>query len=250
MYTEKELSKMVFFDLETASTYPTLVDLEEANPRMAELWIKRCDYLRSRFEENREKSNDELYIEKAALTPEFSRIVCASFGRLALTEDPVLGTVAAFSAKSYASKDEAVVLAGIHKVFESFSDWKFVGHNIKRFDVPMMCKRLLMSGKSLPKGLQIQNLKPWEMPFIDTSEVWSFGAWQEGFASLELLATSLGLETPKGDIRGEDVGRVFWQEGDIDRIAAYCQRDIQCVANVVLKLSGLSPVEDLQLQDT
>jgi hypothetical protein len=78
--------------------------------------------------------------------------------------------------------------------------------------------------------------------------VWSFGAWQEGFASLELLATSLGLETPKDDIRGEDVGRVFWQEGDVDRIVTYCQKDILTVANVMLKLSGLPVVEELQLQ--
>lgn len=248
MYTNKELSKLVFFDLETASTYATLGDLEEANPKMAELWVKRCDYLRSRFEENRDKSNELLYVEKAALTPEFSRIVCASFGRLAFVEDPVLGLTASFTAKSYASTDESEVLAGIHTVFSKFSDWRFAGHNIKRFDVPMMCKRLLMSGQSLPKALQVHNLKPWEMPFVDTSEVWSFGAWQEGFASLELLATSLGLETPKDDIRGEDVGRVFWQDGNVSRIVTYCQKDILTVANVMLKLSGLPVVEELQLQ--
>jgi hypothetical protein len=168
MYTEKELSKLVFFDLETASTYATLVDLEEANPKMAELWVKRCDYLRSRFEENRDKSNEELYVEKAALTPEFSRIVCASFGRLAFVEDPVLGSTASFTAKSYASTDESKVLEGIHTVFSKFSDWRFAGHNVKRFDVPMMCKRILMSGQSLPRALQVHNLKPWEMPFVDT----------------------------------------------------------------------------------
>lgn len=105
-----------------------------------------------------------------------------------------------------------------------------------------------MSGAQLPKGLQIQNLKPWEMPFVDTSELWSFGAWQESFASLELLATSLGLETPKDDIRGDEVGRVFWQDRDIARIAKYCEKDVMATAQIILKLSGLPVVEDYQLQ--
>ena len=227
MYTPNELQKTVFFDLETASTYSTLNELCAANPKMGELWKKRCDYLRARFEENREMSDSELYEAKAALTPEFSRIICASFGRVNFTESEVL--------------------EGISTVFTKFIGYKFSGHNIKRFDVPMMCKRLLMSGRTLPKGLLITNLKPWEMPFIDTSEIWSFGAWQEGFASLELLATSLGIDTPKDDIRGEDVGKVFWQDGDIDRITKYCEKDVLACVQVILKLSNLHLVEEEQL---
>ena len=246
MYSQSELAKMVFFDLETASTYATLSDLEDASPKMAELWRKRCDYLRTRFEENRELSDDSLYVAKAGLTPEFSRIVCASFGRISFENDPVIGNFPKMTIKSYASKDEQEVLEGISTVFEKFATYKFVGHNIKRFDVPMMCKRIIMSGRPLPKGLQLTNLKPWEMPLIDTSELWSFGAWQEGFASLELLATALGLPTPKDDIRGEEVGKVFWQEGDVPRIATYCQKDVFVCAQILLKLSSLPVVQDFQ----
>lgn len=243
MFNQNELTKTVFFDLETAPAYASLDDLASANPKMAELWSKRCEYLRTRFEENRDMTDEDLYLNKAALTPEFARIVCATFGRLGFKEgDPN------FIVKSYASSDEREVLAGINKVFENFAAMKFAGHNIKRFDVPMMCKRLIINGWSLPKGLQIQNLKPWEMPFIDTSELWSFGAWQESFASLDLLVTSLGLETPKSDIKGEEVGRVFWQEGDIDRISEYCQRDVLAVAQTLLKLSNLPVVEEFELQ--
>lgn len=246
MYSQSELTKMVFFDLETASTYATLSDLEKANPKMAELWRKRCEYLRTRFEENKDMTDDTLYVAKAALTPEFSRIICASFGRLSFEQDPVLGSIAKMTIKSYASDDESEVLAGISTVFEKFATYKFVGHNIKRFDVPMMCKRIIMSGKPLPKGLQLTNLKPWEMPLIDTSELWSFGAWQEGFASLELLATCLGLNTPKDDIRGEEVGRVFWLENNLPRITEYCQKDVFACAQVIMKLSNLPVVQDFQ----
>lgn len=246
MYNQTELTKMVFFDLETASTCINLAALEKTNPKMAELWRKRCEYLRARFEENKDMSDEELYVAKAGLTPEFSRIVCASFGRLTFEQDPVLGSFPKMSIKSYASPDESVVLDGISTVFEKFATYKFVGHNIKRFDVPMMCKRILMAGRPLPKGLQLTNLKPWEMPLVDTSEIWSFGAWQEGFASLELLATALGLATPKDDIRGEEVGQVFWQERDVTRIAEYCQKDVFACAQILLKLSNQPVVQDFQ----
>ena len=243
MYTPAELAKVVFFDLETASEYASLDQLSSEKPKMAELWSKRCLYLRSRFEENRDMTDEQLYQAKAALTPEFARIVCATFGRLTFVgEDPNV------ILKSYCSEHEDEVLDGIQKVFEKFAALKFSGHNIKRFDVPMMCKRLLIHGRQLPKGLQITNLKPWEMPFIDTSELWSFGAWQEGFASLELLVTSIGLETPKGDIKGEEVSQVFWQDGDTRRIAEYCQRDVFAGIQTLLKLSGLPVVEEFETQ--
>jgi hypothetical protein len=96
-------------------------------------------------------------------------------------------------------------------------------------------------------NLQICDKKPWEVPFIDTSEVWSFGAWQEVFTSLELFATCLGIDTPKDDIRGEQVGEVFWQ-GDLDRISNYCEKDVFATGQILLKLSGLDLMSDYQQQ--
>jgi hypothetical protein len=243
MYTPNDLSKMVFFDFETASNYASLDELEKANPKMAELWSNRCTYLRSRFEENKDMTDEELYVEKAALTAEFGRIVCATFGRMTF-----IGTTPNLIIKSYSSENESDVLDGVDKVFNKFAALKFVGHNIKRFDIPYACKRLIINQYALPKGLQIANLKPWEMPFVDTSELWSFGAWQEGFTSLDLLSTSLGLESPKGDLHGSEVGKVFWQDADINRIKNYCEQDVLATANILLKLSNLELVEDYETQ--
>ncbi|CAB4158723.1 Predicted 3'-5' exonuclease, PolB-like [uncultured Caudovirales phage] len=243
MYNQNEIAKMVFFDLETASEFASLDDLAKSKPKMAELWSKRCEYLRTRFEENRDMTDEQLYEARAALTPEFARIVCATFGRVGFTNNEPSLII-----KSYCSDQESEVLDGIHKVFDKFANMKFAGHNIKRFDVPMMCKRLLIHGRELPKGLQIHNLKPWEMPFVDTSELWSFGAWQESFASLDLLAAALNLESPKSDISGEEVGRVFWKESDLDRISQYCERDVLTVCQSILKLSALPVVEEFELQ--
>jgi len=242
MYSQSELTKAVYFDLETAAEFRSLDELAIANPKKAELWTKRCEYLRARFEENKDLSDEQIYLEKAALAPEFSRVICATFARLSWKE-----TSPSLVVKSYASESEKEVLDGIHKVFEKFFNLKFVGHNIKRFDVPVMCKRLLINEFSLPKGLLIHNLKPWEMPFIDTSEVWSFGAWQESFVSLDLLATSIGLDSPKEELQGSEVNSYFWS-GRLAEITKYCERDVLTTTNILLKLSGLSTVEDYAYQ--
>ena len=238
MYTQEQLTKMVFFDIETASGFESLDELQSFNPRMADLWSKRCEYLRSRFEENKEKTDEELYLDKSALHPEFNRIVCVSVGRLAFE-----GNFPNIILKSYCSADENEVLDGIIKVFNGFSKYSFCGHNVKRFDVPVICKRLLINELSLPDSLKIHNLKPWEVPFVDTSDIWSFGAWQEGFTSLDLLSASLNIDSPKDDLKGEEVSSVFWKDGDLARISTYCERDVKAVAQILLKLSNLPQLD-------
>ena len=242
MYTQEELTGMLFFDLETASEYESLDMLKMEKPKMAELWSKRCEYLRSRWpEDNADKTDEDLYLDKAALVPEFNRIVCASFGRLTFE-----GTTPSIVLKSYFGPDEKEILDGIEMVASKFTKYKMTGHNIKRFDIPVMCKRLLINGYSLPPYLQVHNKKPWEMPFIDTSESWSFGAWQEGFASLELIMTVLGLESPKEDIRGEEVSGVFWNDRDFKRIAVYCERDTHALAQALLKMSNQTLLDEFE----
>lgn len=238
MYTQDELSKIVFFDLETAAGFESLDHLAESNPRMAKMWSTRCEYLRSRFEENSDKTDEKLYLENAALQPEFNRIVCASFGRIVYT-----GSTPNMVIKSITSDDEIEILEGISKVFTKFNKLKFCGHNVKKFDVPVMCKRLLINGIQLPPYLNIHNMKPWEMPFIDTQEMWSFGAWKEGFASLDLLTASLGIDSPKDDIKGEEVNGVYWNDKDLNRIAEYCEKDVFSLAQALLVVSGQNKMD-------
>jgi hypothetical protein len=241
MYTLTQLKNIVFFDLETASGHKNLDELNSENPALASLWSKRCNYLRDKFEENADKTDEELYDDKAALHPEFNRIVCASFGRLTGDEDNINMVV-----KSYHGDDEGEILDGIDNVLAKFSTMNLCGHNIKRFDIPVMGKRFLINGKSLPKSLMLYGAKPWDMPFIDTGDIWSFGAWQEGFASLELITAVLGLPTPKSDIRGEEVSGVFWNTGDHMRIAEYCARDVKALADVLLNISKLPSIEGFE----
>ena len=120
---------------------------------------------------------------------------------------------------------------------------QFIGHNIKRFDIPFLCKRLILNGLEIPEQFKVYGKKPWELTFIDTAEVWSFGAWQESFTSLDILTTALGIPTPKSDIDGSQVGEVYWQDEDYKRIADYCEKDVAATINVLMQLSGLAIAE-------
>ncbi|MBK9107462.1 MAG: hypothetical protein IPM92_03540 [Saprospiraceae bacterium] len=72
-------------------------------------------------------------------------------------------------------------------------------------------------------------------------EMWKFGDIKH-FISLDLLSACLGLESPKSDIDGSQVGRVYYEEEDIDRIARYCAQDIWVTANVYLSFHQQAPI--------
>src|ERR1051325_6771780 len=68
--------------------------------------------------------------------------------------------------------------------------------------------------------------------------LWKFGD-VKSYTSLKLLATIFNIPTPKDDIDGSDVIRVFWQEKNLPRIITYCQKDVITVAQLLLRFKGL-----------
>jgi uncharacterized protein YprB with RNaseH-like and TPR domain len=79
--------------------------------------------------------------------------------------------------------------------------------------------------------------KPWEVPHLDTLELWKFGDFKN-YTSLNLLAHTLGIQTPKNDIDGSMVWEVYWKDKDLQRIVNYCQKDVVTVAQIILRLKG------------
>lgn len=101
---------------------------------------------------------------------------------------------------------------------------------------------MIINGIPLPKTLQLSNKKPWEINHIDTLELWKFGDYKN-YTSLALLAEVLGIPSPKDDIDGSKVGKVYWDEHNIKRIADYCLKDVLTTANVFLHLSGNQDIQ-------
>ena len=230
MYDSLDLSSVLFLDIECVSGEATL---EEVEPVLAELWRDKAPRI-MRVDELSAGEAAQAYVDRAAIYAEFGKIVCISVGFIGVTEDgPVLRV------KSFADPEESVVLEEFAALLNGQRGFRFLcGHNIKEFDVPYIGRRMLIHRMTLPAAVDLRGKKPWDLKhLLDTMDMWSF-ADRKNYTSLKLLAALFGIPSPKGDIDGSQVGRVYWEENDLDRIAEYCERDVVATANVFLALSG------------
>ena len=85
--------------------------------------------------------------------------------------------------------------------------------------------------------------KPWEVKHLDTMELWKFGDYKS-YTSLNLLAEIFGIPSPKGDMDGSMMYKVYWEDKDWDRIVKYNQKDVLTVAQVYLKFKGEKLIEE------
>jgi predicted PolB exonuclease-like 3'-5' exonuclease len=88
--------------------------------------------------------------------------------------------------------------------------------------------------------------KPWEIPHIDTLELWKFGDYKH-YTSLRLLAYFFGIPSPKDDIDGSEVAHVYYEENDLSRIVRYCEKDVITLTQVYLKLTLQPPLHDSEI---
>ena len=232
----KFLKDLIFLDIETVSGHPDFDSLDEPLQKM---WRKKAEFLRN----DQEYSAEELYFDRAAIYAEFGKIICISVGFLYYDENDQLN----IRIKAIHGDDEKKLLQDfvglIHEKMDE-SNIQLVGHNAKEFDFPYLCRRMIINGITLPPYLQMAGKKPWEIKHIDTMELWKFGDYKS-FTSLALLTQIFNIPSPKEDIDGSDVNRVYYHEKGLDRIAKYCNRDVFATAQVYLKIKGL----DLIAQD-
>jgi len=227
-----DISHILFLDIETVPGVYAFADLD---PDLQALWSDKTRFLQQR----EEKSAEELY-ERAGIYAEFGQIVCISTGIVYRSEGKEK-----LRLKSFFGKDEAALLqtfAGILDKYYRGPDKYLCGHNIKEFDVPYMARRMLLHGIPLPDIINMPGKKPWEVSHLDTMELWKFGDYKH-FTSLNLLAKLFGIPTPKDDISGADVGRVYWEEDNLERIRTYCEKDTATVANLFRKFRNLPLIE-------
>lgn len=243
MYTREQIEKFLFLDIETVSVTKNLDELKKINPKLVELWNKRTEYLREKFTDNLLKTHEEIFQSKGGLHSEFGKIICISFA--SLKKNNTIATKSIF----IENDNEKDLLIRAMKLIDQFMNVagpmaRLVGHNIKRFDIPVLCKRSIINNITIPECLNLHSLKPWEQKIIDTCELWSHGAWQEGFVSLELLCEVLGIKTPKDELKASEVQNEYYVNNNINNIKDYCEKDVKATLNVLLRLSNLEPIEN------
>ena len=89
----------------------------------------------------------------------------------------------------------------------------------------------------LPSKLNLFGKKPWEIPHLDTMELWKFGDYKH-YSSLQLLTSILGIPSPKDDIEGSHVANVYYKDKDLDRIVSYCEKDTIAVAQLLIRFNN------------
>jgi uncharacterized protein YprB with RNaseH-like and TPR domain len=240
MDREVPLNSILFLDIETVPMRERMEDLPDP---FRKLWEKKAENILRQ----EEMTADEKF-ERAGIYAEFGKIVCVSVGYFT-------GQTGAFRLKSFYGEDEKVLLEAF---MSSLADMEtflrrrnmqltLCAHNGKEFDFPYLARRMLILGLKVPDILNVAGKKPWEVPFLDTMEMWKFGD-RKSYTSLELLAALFGIPTPKDDIDGSQVAEVYYKEKDVERIARYCEKDVVTTARIYQHLTGLPPVAEEQVR--
>lgn len=237
MFESLSSEDILFIDIETAPQKPGFAELSE---HFQQLWDKKSIHFR---DENQLAS--DVY-ERAGIYAEFGRIICISAGVIIQKNGERW-----YRVKSFHDDDEKKLLLSFNDMLEKFtshSGKKLCAHNGQEFDYPYIARRTLINGLRIPKILDVAGAKPWEVKdrLLDTLQMWKFGDYKN-YTSLDLLCAVFNIPTPKDDIDGSQVARVYYQDGDLDRIIRYCEKDTLALANLMLRYKGenIIPVENL-----
>ncbi|MEN8117142.1 MAG: 3'-5' exonuclease [Bacteroidota bacterium] len=233
------IEEILFLDIETAPLFPEYAELTE---KWQNLWEHKMQY-----QINNGEPADELY-DRAGIYAEFGRIICISAGYVTQKQGELF-----FRVKSFYDKDEKTLIQNFFNDWDKFSragKRRLCAHNGQEFDYPYISRRALVNNLNLPKILDVAGAKPWEVKdqLIDTLQLWKFGDYKH-YTSLSLLCELFNIPTPKDDIDGSQVAKVYWEDNDIDRIIRYCEKDTLAVANLLLKYKGdkIIPFDNLEV---
>lgn len=230
------IGNILFLDIETVPAAPAYELLDN---RMQKLWDKKSERIRQEADD----TPDSLF-PRAGIYSEFGRVICISVGTYRNEE---------FRIKSFAGEDERQLLTDFSKLLNAHynkPEHMLCAHNGKEFDFPFLARRMLIQGIRIPSILDVAGKKPWEVNHLDTMELWKFGDFKN-YTSLELLAAVFDIPTPKDDIDGSQVWKVFWIDHDLPRIVTYCCKDVLTVAQIFRKYRGepLIPEEKVTVLD-
>lgn len=213
---------ILFLDIETVPEQSNFNDLDEV---VKDLWTQKTQHQR------KEDITAEDFYERAGIWAEFGKIICISVGYFVVNDTKRQFRITSFSG------EERQVLLDFKRLLDQhfFKPYHLLcAHNGKEFDFPFIARRMVIHDIEIPNALNLFGKKPWEIPHLDTMELWKFGDYKN-YTSLKLLTSILGIPSPKDDIDGSQVAQVFYKDNDLQRIVNYCEKDTIAVAQIFLK---------------
>lgn len=231
MTSNINLEKILFIDIETVSQHAIYNNLPESEQSLFQKKMK--------YDKHDEITYDEIYQTRASILAEFGKIICIGLGYFKKNNNMLQ-----FRVDAVYGNNEQELLSKLNDLIERyFGDFVLCGHNLREFDLPYICRRMIINGIKIPASFDVRDKKPWEIQHYDTMQLWRFGDFKN-FTSLDLLANVLQIPSPKNDITGAEVGNVYWNLNDLPRIVAYCKRDVLTTARVFQRLYGLNFITD------
>ena len=223
MIQKTPLNNILFIDIETV---PEQQHYDQLDEDLRQFWEQKTQYQR------KDEISAEAFYERAGIWAEFGKIITISVGYFVNKSD-----IRNFRVTSFWGDEKKILNDFSNLLTTHFNGPQHLlcGHNAKEFDIPFIARRMIINSISLPSKLNLFGKKPWEVPHLDTLELWKFGDYKH-FTSLKLLTKVLGVPSPKDDIDGSEVARVYYEEKDIDRIITYCEKDVIAVAQIFIRV--------------
>ena len=235
MNTKINFENILFLDIETVPETEFYSDLCEEKQ---ELFALKTQYQR------KDEFTSEEFYDRAGIWAEFGKIVCISVGYFTnfKTNERKFRVTSFFG-------DEVKILEDFKKLLNlHFNKAAHVlcAHNGKEFDFPYIARRMIINQIELPEKLNLFGKKPWEIPHLDTLELWKFGDYKH-YTSLKLLTSIFNIPSPKDDINGSEVGSVYYKEKNIKRIVTYCEKDTIAIAQLLLRFNNEPLIETINI---
>jgi DNA polymerase elongation subunit (family B) len=233
-----EFRDILFLDIETVAATSQYSSLGE---RLKTQWSRKAGFFKQREER---LTDEELYYERAGIYAEFGKIIVVGVGKFTENESGELS----LKTKALFDHDEKKLLEAFKELLEKTdAGTKLCAHNGKEFDFPYLSRRMLINNIALPPLLNFAGKKSWDVPHLDTMELWKFGDYKH-YTSLDLLAALFDIPTSKSVMDGSEVNGVYYRDNDLNKIALYCVSDVIAVAQVYLKMKGISAIPQQNIQ--
>lgn len=224
----RPLENILFIAIQTV---PQTARLGDLSPRLQQAWRQKALQL----EGAKENTPESLYASQAGLFAEFGRIVTVTAGYFHRPEPE--GDLE-LRVKSISSADDE------RKILEEFigllndrfdqNSLRLCAHNGKEFDFPYLCRRMLVHCVPIPPVLSFAGKKPWEVPHLDTMEMWMFGNRKYPVA-LETLAALFDIPANESQLQGSEVKDVFYEKQDLQQIISRGRQDVITTAQVFMR---------------
>ena len=229
----QEFKDILFLDIETVAMTGEHNQLSE---RFKTQWARKASFLK-----RQESQNDEdLFHERAGIYAEFGKIIVIAIGKYVDNGNGTSG----LKTKYFANDDEKTLLLEFKAMLDKADpNTKLCAHNGKEFDFPFLSRRMLVNGIILPSLLNLSGKKSWEVPHLDTMEMWKFGDYKH-YTSLDLLLALFNIPSSKGLMDGSKVNEVYYHEKNLKKIAEYCVNDVVAIAQLFLRMKGLPLIDE------